>query len=238
MADNSFERSRGILTATDRRWLDAQTNPTQDDESDRKADYRRRNAITSRLTNALIDISKLVTALPDTLRKNAFKTLHENTTHDLIQTASAPIALSYLGLTDLITDPTHHHSLAPPAIADTSLAFRKALRQGIKTGKQQHPRTSTPPETILIDANTSLHELPALTASDLPQDLYAKYGKGRHDLDGTKLTEQHNFPPQSAINLLTADINAWINWKLYNHRNNATKPITRHDTKPAYPPEF
>ncbi|CAM3002406.1 hypothetical protein [Halobacterium salinarum] len=235
MADNSFERSRGILTSTDHRWLAAQTNPAQDDEFDRKANYRRRNAITNRLANALIDISTLATTLPDTLRKNAFQTLHENTSHDLIQTASAPITLSYLGLTDLVTDPAHHHSLEPVDIADTSLAFRKALRQGIKTGKQQHPRANTPPDTILIDTNTNLHEFPALTASDLPQDLYAKYGKGARDRDGTKLTEQHNFPPKKAITPLLLDSKLWIDWKLYNHRNNATEPINRHDTKLTHP---
>lgn len=240
MPANDFDRPRGILSEADRQWLAAQ-NPTNSEFDPntyhRKDDYKRREAITERLINAYIDTEQLVTSLPQSLRKKIFETLNEQS-RDLSTRASAPIALTYLGLTDLTTDPDYYHNLRPPTIANTSLLFRNTVCNALKTGKDRHPHTNNPPETVLVDANTRLQEFPEITASDLPQDLYARYGKGRYDVDGTKLTATGDFPPSVAIDYLYTETQAWIREKLYNRRQNADTTLNRYDTEPSYDPWF
>lgn len=176
------ERTRGIFTESDERWINNDDNGVAS-----PSDQKRR--LQKGLALAIKDIQTLVGDGFEASNLDNIGELFDRTDDqvDISRTESAKylIALAFL----ITNDPIDYSQLAEemvmhPRDADESpidkdrtqaggpvnfgqpvdrmLAFREALTEGIKLGKQHYPTTEDIPDTVLVDANTRLYKEPTV----------------------------------------------------------------------------
>lgn len=176
------ERTRGIFTDSDEKWLH-----DEDSVGISPSDQKRR--LQKGLALAIEDVQTLVEDGFDASNLDNIGELFDRTDNqvDISRTESAKylIALAFL----ITNDPIDYTEIAEemvmhPRDADESpidedrtqaggpanfsqpvdrmLAFREALTEGIKLGKQHYPNAEDIPNTILLDANTRLYKEPTL----------------------------------------------------------------------------
>jgi hypothetical protein len=205
--------SRGILTDTDREWLKGEVEYEQ-----RQTAAKRRAQIRDRVTAALHDFALLTEHWSADERNKIFSELDEP--DDI---AAEMIKFLYIGLNDLAMQ---SEGVAGENQVDNALAFRRALSEGIESGKANFGR---PPGEVLIDSNTKLFELPSV--DDLHEDITTEqwrtaneYVQGAFDKTDDSPIDQK----EAAQNYHMA-LHLEIEEKLFNRRQRSNSEIKRHD---------
>jgi len=220
------DRGRGILSNADREWLKKQTDGSTPGSS-RQADSKRRHAIRNRIPNAIRDFELLAEELPQSLHQDVLEEI-QNDSGSLTENFSHAFSFFYILLNE--------QQYMADAIAENDvygaqhlLTFRDALRSGISSAKQQTPQFSSPPETILLDSNTSLGEVPPTETFEkndiLPK--YEEFSYFRNIETGRQLIESGKFSPNGAKGLAIGDATSAVLTLLAERRANCSEKVIR-----------
>ena len=220
------DRGRGILSNADREWLKKQTDGSTPGSS-RQADSKRRHAIRNRIPNAIRDFELLAEELPQSLFQDVLKEI-QNDSGSLRKNFSHAFAFFYILLNE--------QQYMADAIAEDDmcgarhlLTFRDALRLGISSAKEQTPQFSSPPETVLLDSNTFLGEVPP-TEAIKTEDILPKYEEFSYLRDietGKQLIESGEFSPNEAKGLAIGDAKSAVLELLAERRANCSANVIR-----------
>lgn len=140
----SEPETRGILTDGDKEWLRGETEyeHTQS-KANRKQEIRERVAL------AMQDFRFLIDHWSSEEREKTMEAI------DAEQCAKDMVEFLYLALNEWAANPKQ---IIDEGGAERGLAFRRALCDGIRDAKDEFGEV---PDTVLIDSNTHLYELPS-----------------------------------------------------------------------------
>ena len=149
---------RGLLTNTDREWLQGDKQ-----YKNKQTELNKRQDIRNRVFEAFDDFALLAEELPREDRKKIFERLHEESETNCVEEVSPLIEFIYSGLSDLATDPEPIANYPDSDAISRFLSFRRALIRGITKGKEgfdQSNLSGDSPNHITIASNASLYEFP------------------------------------------------------------------------------
>ncbi len=168
----SEQDHRGILTESDRKWLNDEVVYEH-----RQTEADRRSQIRSRVAAALEDFSLLNQKWSSDERGKMLGGLE-----DPEQVAADVIEFLFVLLNERASDP---EALVKGDSLDIALAFRRGLTKGIKQGKGHFGNS---PNVVLIDSNTELFELPDV--ADFQQSLDTEHWRQANEhIRGAAMTE-------------------------------------------------
>lgn len=204
---------RGILTKSDKEWIRGET-----EYEHRQTSANKRSEIRERVAAGMHDFETLNEHWTADERR---RTLEE--TDDPEAVAAEIIEFLYVWLNERAADP---EAMVGGDAVDNALAFRRALCQGIRNGKRHF---GSVPNSVLIDANTKLFEVPSV--DDLRRELDTEqwrklneYVRGAFDepddgvIDKTEAAKQYD-----------TSLNLAIEERLYSRRGRTDSEIKRHD---------
>ncbi|WP_139246205.1 hypothetical protein [Natrinema hispanicum] len=222
---------KGLLTETDRDWL-------QDDEKNKS---KRKNACQERVAMAMDDLKFLSGLDIDNISNlNSFGELFEKVTDEAVvdevddhqDAAKHLIALAYIITNDTIDydgifdeeilDEGYTPSDKP---TDELLAFRRALSDGIKLGKDQLQDSDSEryieeevPDLVLVNPNTRLYETP--TKDDLPTYLDKDYsGENKRYQMAVNTPDGETLSPQEVKESMALELDLMVCKEIsYRHR--------------------
>lgn len=149
---------RGLLTNTDREWLQGEK-----EYKNKQTELNKRQDIRDRVFEAFDDFALLTEEFPKEDRQKIFKHLHEESKTNCVEEASQLIEFIYAGLNDLATDPEPIANYPNSEAISRFLAFRRALVKGISRGKEEFNQSNITGEStnhVTIASNAFLYELP------------------------------------------------------------------------------
>ena len=157
MTMDQDDRARGILSATDRKWLREQTDGSTD-ESSHQRDSQRRKAIIERIVDSLKDFEILSEELPERLLQDVVSELrHQSTYRTGLSTGTAFLYMlanekEYLARALVMDSEAGAHRFR---------TFENTLNEGIATARRQTDWYA-PPQDPAVSPNGRLYELPPL----------------------------------------------------------------------------
>lgn len=200
------DRDRGILTSTDRQWLRNQTNGSTSGTANQR-DYQRRNAIRTRVTNALLDFQLLTEELPETLLRDIRVALHDDRAYS--QSLSNGLAFLYM-LANEREYLQHAITIGGRGGAFRFLTFEAALDDGITTAREC--TNWFRPPTSDGSPRQALYEIPPFEDISI-QEMFSQwreYGNWTDPETGEKLYESGRYRPSEAKSLALANVKAAI----------------------------
>lgn len=149
---------RGLLTNTDREWLQGEK-----EYKNKQTELNKRQDIRNRVFEAFDDFALLAEELPKEDRQKIFERLREESETNCVEEVSPLIEFIYTGLNDLATDPEPIANYPNSDAISRFLAFRRALIKGITNGKEEFDQSNLSgesPNHVTIASNASLYEFP------------------------------------------------------------------------------
>jgi hypothetical protein len=205
--------TRGILTETDREWLKGEIEYEQ-----RQTAAKRRAQIRERVALALQDFKMLTDHWP---QEESRKVLEE--LDDPERSASEIIEFLYVFLNEPATDA---EKMIDEDTADQAVAFREALRRGIKSGKGHFDDT---PGEVLIDANTELFELPSVDELKRAMNTNQWRDANDHVQGAFDASDDADVDQEEAAQNHHMELHLEIEEELYSRRQRSDIKINRHD---------
>lgn len=205
--------SRGILTETDRKWLNDEIEYEQ-----RQSAADRRQAIRQRVHTALQDFAVLNEKWSPEERQKVMDEID-----DPEQVGANVLEFLYLLLNEPATEP--EEMIGDDAV-DRALAFRRSLSQGIRAGKEHFDEVSDP---VLIDSNVELFETPSV--DDLQRTIDTDDWRGANDYArGAFNTEDDTvIDKEEAAQTHHMNLHLSVQEDLYRRRQRSITDINRHD---------
>ncbi|SEH11543.1 hypothetical protein SAMN04487967_0400 [Natronorubrum sediminis] len=209
----SENETRGILTPADKEWLRGET-----EYEHRQSEAKRRQEIRERVSAALEDFAMLVDHWSATERQKALKEINRE------KIATDTIEFLYLGLNGYASDA---EEMTGENATDRALAFRRALSNGIRNGKEHFDNA---PDHVLIDSNTELFEIPSV--GDLQRAIDTGQWRDANDHVRGAFDEPDDavIEKEQAAKQFHMDLHLAIERELYSRRQRARSEIKRHDT--------
>lgn len=209
----SDANERGILTEKDIKWLRGEI-----EYEHRQSAGNRRAAIRNRVTAALQNFNELNENWSTNERRKTFDEV--DNPEDV---AAEIIEFLYIWLNEKEADP---EKMVGGEAVDHALLFRRALRRGVRNGKQHF---GSPPSPLLIDANAELFELPS--TEEFQNELSTEQWRRLNEY----FRNAYNTPDDAAIDKSDAaekystGLKLAIDQRLSIRRGNADTEIKRHD---------
>ncbi len=204
--------TRGILTSTDKAWLRGEK-----EYEHRQTENDRREKIRERVSSAMQDFTFLIEHWSSKERQKAMEGI------DLNECGSDVIEFLYLALNEPAQEA---EQMVNKDSLDRALAFRRALCHGIQEGKKHFGDV---PQTVLIDANTTLFEVPS--EEDLKRAIDTGQWRDANDyLRGAySSSDDLVIDKEEAAKSFHMELHLAVERELYSRRQNSDAEIKRHD---------
>lgn len=205
--------TRGMLTTADKAWLREEI-----EYKHRQSEAQRRQEIRERVTAALQDFALLIEHWPAAERQKVFEEIDQE------EAPADVIEFLYLGLNELAYDAER---MVDEDGVDLALAFRRALSDGIQSGKEHF---GDAPNTVLIDSNAELFEVPSVESlqhaidTDQWRDANSFVRGTFNESDDTVIEKEE------AAKQFHMELHLSIERELYSRRKRAESDVSRHDS--------
>jgi len=208
--------TRGILTDADKEWLRGEKDYNQ-----RQTEAKRRHQIRERVALALQDFQLLAEQWStEEMEKVMDEVDAEACAEDVIE-------FLYVAMQEHAQDLDHIFENGAP---DRSLAFRRALSEGIRNGKQHF---GDDPGSVAVASNTDLFELPDV--DEIKDELETGQWRAANNRQQSSITgdEDENIWTDEAAESYQAQMRTNIAAEVYNRHSAVDQEFKIFDTYPG-----